>query len=149
MKIRYQVTDRSELDLIAPLWEKLREHQRVRSVHFEQHYTNRTWTKRKTELLTAKEIYIVLAKVDRDKIVGYCVSTLNDENTGTIESIYVEPEYRKEHIGDKLIQMALTWLDDNKATSKVLTVGVGNEEVLGFYSRYNLFPKTIKLEQLR
>ena len=51
MLIEYQEIDASSLDLVGPLWEKLRKHQEVLSKHFPQHYANRTWQARRPELL--------------------------------------------------------------------------------------------------
>ena len=147
--MQYLVIEKHSLDIIAPLWEKLKDHQRIRSTHFRDHYANRTWAKRKNELLSAKRLHVVLAKDEKDAIIGYCVSTISGDNTGTIESIYIEPVYRKNKIGDSFMKMALDWMNEQRVNNKVLTVGVGNEEVLGFYSRWGFFPRTIKLEQLR
>lgn len=47
------------------------------------------------------------------------------------------------------MQRALHWMDEMQAGTKILIVGVGNEEVLSFYSRYGFYPKHITVEQVK
>ena len=152
MKIQYLENDKQGLDLIGPLWEKLKEYQKVRSQHFPDHYAKRTFDQRKMDLLEKAEsgaLRIDLARdLDAGELVGYCVSTISGDGQGRIESIYVEPNYRQSGIGDNLMQKALHWLDGMQAKTKMLIVGAGNEGVFTFYSRYNFHPKHITLEQV-
>jgi ribosomal protein S18 acetylase RimI-like enzyme len=152
MMIAYTAKGKQDLDSIALLWDKLREHQRVLSLHFPQHYASRTWKRRKAELLQrAREggFHLdIVTDSKTKKIIGYCVSTISSDKQGQLESIYIEPEYRKAGIGDRLMQKALQWMEKNQTKTKTLIVGVGNEEVLSFYSRYGFFPKHITAEQV-
>ncbi len=145
--------DSSDLDSIASLWNKLREHQRNLSPHFPDHYEKRNWKSRKAELLQKSESggFHAVVAIDRSmkKIIGYCVSTISSDEQGCLESIYIDPEYRQSGIGDKLMRQALEWMDKKQAKTKTLTVGVGNERVLGFYSRYGFYPKLITVEQVK
>lgn len=152
MNIEYSEKDAADLELVEPLWQKLREHQRVRSPHFPQHYANRTWQARKAELLDKAGtggIRIDLARdSDSGELIAYCVSTVSYDKQGRLESIYVEPDYRKHGIGDNFMRKALAWMNHKQARAKTLIVGAGNEEVLTFYSRYGFYPKHITLEQV-
>lgn len=151
MTIEYREIDASALDLIGSLWEKLREHQGARSLHFAQHYSNRTWGTRKTELLEKAKtgaLCIDSAKdLDTRKVVAYCVSTVSSEGKGCLESIFVEPNYRGNGIGNSLMLRALDWMNNRQAKTVVLEVGVGNEAVIAFYNRYDFYPRTITLQQ--
>jgi diamine N-acetyltransferase len=151
--IKYAEKDGKDLDIIAPLWDKLREHQRIRSIHFSAHYEKRTWKRRKEELLQKSEsggFHLDVAIDSQTKqIVGYCVSVMSPDKQAQLESIYVEPTYRKSHIGDNLMQKALSWMNKMGAKTKTLIVGVGNEEVLSFYSHYGFYPKYITVEQVK
>lgn len=153
MKIQYSEKSKSELDLIAPLWNKLREYQQTRSLHFPQHYANRTWKRRKAELLRKSEsggFHLDIATDSHtNKIIGYCVSVISSDKQGHLESIYIEPEYHKNGIGDELMIRTLVWMNKKKVKTKTLIVGVGNEEVLTFYSRYGFCPKHIIVEQIK
>jgi ribosomal protein S18 acetylase RimI-like enzyme len=152
MTIEYVEKDKKDLDSFAPLWEKLREHQRIRSPHFAEHYARRTWKRRSAELLQKSEsggphVYIA-TYLDTKELIGYCVSIVSSDKQGQLESIYIEPNYRQSGIGDQLMRRALSWMNKMHAKTKTLTMGVGNEEVLTFYSRYGFYPKHIVVEQV-
>ncbi|MBI4267264.1 MAG: GNAT family N-acetyltransferase, partial [Chloroflexi bacterium] len=66
---------------------------------------------------------------------------------GCLESIFVESDYRGNDIGDTLMAKAIEWMNSKKVQTITLDVGVGNEEVLSFYSRYGFYPRTIVLQQ--
>lgn len=153
MNIEYDEISACDLDIVGPLWEKLRKHQQVRSQHFAQHYASRTWKARRGELLEKARtgaLHIDLAKdLDSGEVVAYCVSTVSSDGKGCLESIFVEPSYRANKVGDNLMRRALDWMSDKQATTIVLVVGVGNEAVLSFYSRYNFRPRSIILQRLR
>jgi GNAT superfamily N-acetyltransferase len=85
---------------------------------------------------------------DTGTLIGYCISTISAKKQGEIESIYVEPDYRRSGIGDIFMKRALSWMDIMSVNRKILGVGAGNEEVFGFYSRYNFYPRVHVLEQV-
>jgi ribosomal protein S18 acetylase RimI-like enzyme len=152
-KIEYIEGNEQALDSIRKLWEKLNEHHRIRSQHFSKHYSRRTFTMRKKELLEKSKsgaIHIDIAKdLDTGEFMGYCVSTISKDFRGEIDSIYVEADYRESGIGDKLMKIALQRMDDKQVKTRILQVGAGNEEVFAFYSSYNFYPRTIILEQIK
>ena len=41
----------------------------------------------------------------------------------------------------------MEWFEKNVAEKVVVSVGVGNEEVLEFYKSFGLLPRAIRLEQ--
>jgi len=151
MRIEYTENGPRGLDLVAPLWEKLRAYQQTLSRHFPGHYANRTWQARRAELLEKDwtgALHVHLAKdLDTGKTVGYCVSTVSQDGQGRLESIFIEPDYRNQGIGDNLMQRAVDWMNERQARTKMLIVGTGNEEVFNFYRRYRFYPKHVTLEQ--
>jgi ribosomal protein S18 acetylase RimI-like enzyme len=153
MKIEYQEIDAGALDLIGPLWQKLNEYHRVRSQHFANSFEKHTFDWRKKDLLeksNSGSLRIDLAKdLDTGELIGYCVSTISKDKQGEIDSIYVEPGYRQSGIGDYLMRRALRWMDDLSVAKKILRVGAGNEEVFEFHRKYDFYPRTIILEQVR
>ncbi len=153
MAIECVELDKREIDSIAPLWDKLRRHQRDRSPHFAAHYERRTWAARRVELLAkAGEggLHIDVARdTDTARLVGYCVSTVSAAGDGRLESIYLEPECRKLGLGGTLMKRALDWMAERRAVTRTLIVGAGNDEVLGFYARYGFYPKHITVEQVK
>jgi diamine N-acetyltransferase len=110
MKVVYLEKEVADLNLIEPLWYKLLEHHRIRSKHFTDHFLKMIWTNRKAGLLEKSASGHLRVDIARDSekglIVGYCVSTVSAIGQGEIESIFVEPEYRKVGIGDGLMQRA-------------------------------------------
>ena len=150
LEIKYTETDQCGLDSIEPLWLKLREHHKVRSKYFSKH--NITFATRKLGLLGKSQkgvLRIYLATdVDEGILVGYCVATVS-EGTGEVESIYVEEDYRHSGIADNLMKRAMAWMDKLSVTKRIIGVANGNEEVFGFYSRYNFYPKVTILEQIK
>lgn len=102
------------------------------------------------EKAKAGALHIDLAKdLDSGEVIAYSVSTVSSDGKGYLESIFVEPNYRENGIGDNLMRKALDWMNDTRAKTIVLEVGVGNEAVLSFYRRYNFHPRTIILQQAR
>ena len=153
MEIEYidYLDNEQGLNLIKPLWERLNECTGIHSQHFCRYYSGRTFEPRKKYFIETSKLgalHIDLAKdLETRELIGYCVSTISEDNRGVVESIYIEPNYRQHGIGGNLMGRALCWMDSLSVKSKTLSVAVGNEEVFRFYSHYNFYPKSIKLEQ--
>jgi hypothetical protein len=107
-KVKYIYGDQALLDQIKVLWEALNEHHRQRSPNFKEHYCEMTFEKRKVDLLKKAADGKMRVDVAVDEAtgqsVGYCVSSLNSEKTGEIESIFVNAAYRETGIGGSLIK---------------------------------------------
>jgi ribosomal protein S18 acetylase RimI-like enzyme len=88
---------------------------------------------------------------DRERYVGYCVSSLLKEKTGgiagEIESIFVKEAYRSCGIGSALVSRALGWFDENGSTRNRVSVSEGNEAVWIFYKKFGFYPRMTVLEQ--
>jgi ribosomal protein S18 acetylase RimI-like enzyme len=107
--------------------------------NFKEYYCGMSLEKRKTNLLKKAargEMRVDLA-VDEaaGQKVAYCVSSLNEEKTGEIESIFVNDTYKGLGIGDSLMKKALSWMDQKGAMAKIVEVGTGNEQAFNFYAR--------------
>jgi len=139
------------MDLIKTLWEKLNELHEELSQHNVAHFHGMTFKRRKDDLLKKSAggaLRIDLARdTETKELIGYCVTTINAENHGEIESIYIEPDYRRSGIGDTLMKKALKWLEENSVTRKIVGIAAGNEKVFEFYSRYGFYPRATILEQ--
>ena len=109
-----------------------------------------TWETRKTGLLEKAKtgaLLVALAK-EKDTLIGYCVSSVNNEKQGEVESIYIEKKYRKCGIGDHFMKTALKWMDDQGVQRKIVGVAVGNEEAFGFYEKYGFYPRVTVLRHI-
>ena len=151
-EIEYKVADYQGLDLIAPLWRKLLEHHARRSTHFSKQMAAITYEKRKNQLIEKSRDGALCIDLAYDKklskLIGYCVGTISKDSRGEVESIYVEPEYRRTGIADAMLKRCLAWMEENSVKKKVLVVAVGNEEVMPLYERHAFYPRAIIMEQV-
>ena len=147
----YLEGDERFLDAVEPLWRDLNEHHRKRSSYFADWFAGHTFDARKKTLLKRAGEGALLVELARDPgsgaNVGYCVTSLDADKKGEIESIYIIPEHRGRQIGDHFMQRALSWLDAQGALDISITVAHGNEEALGFYRRYGFYPRTYVLRR--
>ncbi|MDF2520580.1 MAG: GCN5-related N-acetyltransferase [Clostridia bacterium] len=137
---------------IEELWQKLNIHHMEGTQHFKEKFKEFTFEYRKKKLIDKAaegEIKVLLA-IDRDteRKIGYCVSTFNPEGTGEIESIFIDKEYRRLHIGDMLMEASLKWLESKTPKEIILTVAGGNEGVLDFYKKYGFYTTSVKLARM-
>ena len=136
-----------QLPVIKLLWEKLNALHLEDSVYFKEHYSTFTFEKRtlRWSKLAESDIIILIAKNTSENIVGYCVSTIHD-NEGEVDSIFVEAEYRKHNIGKQLVETSIEWLK-HKGCSKIkLGVSFGHESVFKFYQKLGFYPRMTMLE---
>jgi len=151
MKIIYIATDGKDLELITQLRQKQWQYHAERSPNFGKRIAQRSIKDVNTQLLEKASggLLLDLARdAETGDLVGYCLSSIDVEWHGEIESIYLEPEYRRHRIGYKLVERALNWMDKKGVSRKKLVVGAGNEEVLDFYRRFNFEVRSINMEQL-
>lgn len=150
--IKYVHGNQNMLDEIRALWEALNRCMYERSTYFKQHFAGMNFQKRKAELLEKATCGLLRVDLAVDeatgKTIGYLVSSLDSNKTGTVESIFINEEYRGIGIGDSLMRKVLAWMDQNGAETKVLEVTVGNEQAYGFYGRYGFLPRQTLLKQV-
>lgn len=146
------VTGSRELvDLVQPLWEKLNKHHEAKSIYFSDTYKNSTFANRKSRFINDESLNVKVDLIrdrETDSYIGYCISTLNSELVGEIDSLFIEEEYRKYGFGDKLMKNAIEWLEENNAKTKIIVVAEGNENVLDFYKRHGFYKRRVILEQI-
>ena len=147
------------LDRIEPLWNKLNDLHAERSTYFRETYSNTSFSQRKQALelkSVAGKLLVILAKIQGQEAVGYCVCSLNDPHSvmrpgkaGEIDSMFVLAAHRRRGLGRMFLKRAMDWFDENGADDVIAFVGVGNEEVLDFYKSFGLLPLAIRLERKR
>lgn len=149
--INYITTDGKDIGLIAGLREKTRQYHMERSAYFKKQFSKINIEEAYKQLLVnaVGGIRLDLVKdVEKNCLVGYCLATINREKQGEIGSIYIEPEYRRQHIGYKLMERALGWMDKQGVTKKILCIAAGNEDVVNFYRHFHFEVRTIVMEQV-
>lgn len=142
---------RELLDLVQPLWEKLNKHHEVNSKNFSDRFKNFKFEDRKSRFTKDNSLQVkidLIKDMEKGLYVGYCITTIDKELTGEIESLFVEQEYRKCGLGDKLMTSALEWLHNKQVKKKIIGVAEGNENALEFYKRYGFCKRKIILEQI-
>jgi len=142
MKIAYGTIGLERRNAIKPLWEKLNEHHRLSSPHFSNYYERFTFEKRCEKFRNDDlAVRIEVATDDtRSQYAGYCISTIDGNGRGEIDSLFVEEDYRGEGIGDTLVRSALSWFDGEGAAVRSIVVAAGNDEAAAFYERYGFYP---------
>lgn len=152
MSIELWVTDHSNLSLIQPLWERLRDHHAAVSGHFAEQIRKNTFESRSEELLSKAaqgRLHLVLARdALSGELAGYCVSTVTATAgyVGEIDSIYIRDEYRGQGAGDALMRQTLGWLRELRADPIRISVLFGNEGAIRFYERYGFYPRAYVLQ---
>ena len=140
-----------DLDLVKPLWEKLNVLHESLSPDFKERFQSMNWVKRKSTLISKSGKLFLEFAIDNknNKIIGYCISTIEKENekVGEIDSIFVEKEHRKTGIGKQLMDNAINWLILQKTETQKLLVGVGNESVIDYYKQFDFCPLHIVLQR--
>ncbi len=138
------------LDFVQPLWEKLNKYHEVHSKTFPEKFRQQTFATRKSKFLNDENVDLKIDLV-KDKetniYIGYCISTVNREGIGEVDSLYIEQDYRKFGLGDKFMTKALEWLEHKQVKTKIIGVAEGNDAALDFYKRYNFYTRRIILEQ--
>jgi len=90
---------------------------------------------------------VELARDEIGRIIGYCVSSINSEMVGEVDSIYVTISARGLGIGTELMVGAMKWMDTLGVKRRVLMTIVGNEDVHEFYRKFGFYPKSVLLER--
>lgn len=108
--------DIREIGLIKPLWEQLNSIHYDKSVYFKSRYEKFTFDKRMESIYKKAQKGII--KIDllfdnnKGNYIGYGLSSIEGD-LGEIESIFIEKEYRKLGLGDKLMNNTLVWFQSN------------------------------------
>jgi diamine N-acetyltransferase len=140
------------LDRIAPLWHELRAHHATVSPTWRENVLSFTFEYRKAYFLkkSAKGLLVLLAIADDDvdAPVGYCVSSISEDNAGEIDSLYVRESHRRRGIAGRLITDSMDWLKRNAVKSIVVEVLSGNDEAVHLYEKFGFYPRITRLRHI-
>lgn len=142
------------IELIKPLWKKLRMYHEEKSIHFKRDFSELTFEKRIEKIKEKAEkngkVKILIAQDSSSKNnIGYCIGSVTSDNRGDVDSLFVLKDYRNYRVGDKLLREIIKWLEENKVDEIYIGVASGNEEVFGFYENYGFYPVVTKLKRPR
>ncbi len=148
--IRCELVSPPDLDIIEPLWEKIKKHHQSISPNFSEKYQESDFKTRKMELMAKSsggKLRLELAEdISQEKYIGYCISSISSQGQGEIDSIFVEEDYRSLGIGHELVKRALHWMESECVEDLKIVVAVGNEELLPFYQSFGFYPRHMILE---
>jgi ribosomal protein S18 acetylase RimI-like enzyme len=146
--ITITVLDKKDLDRVRPLWEELNSLHKGVSTHFAAEFAGFSFEERKQRLLGKDKLLILLCVENSSgRNIGYSIASITKNGEGELDSIYIKPAYRKEHMGSKLMKKSLEWFAQEKITNIEILVAHGNEQVLPFYQKFGFFPRTYKLKR--
>ncbi|ULO08536.1 GNAT family N-acetyltransferase [Paenibacillus sp. 19GGS1-52] len=150
MKIEYFDTNQASLELIKTLWERLRDHHISLSTHFSEQIASNTFEKRSKDLREKSiqgQVKIILAQESETKsLIGYCISSIDKEGQGEIDSIYILDEFRGKGVGNILMERTLNWIKNQGIKNICISVLLGNEQAIKFYEKYGFYPRTYLLK---
>lgn len=152
-RVRFIAGNEDFLDIIEPLWEELNKHHQKLSPYFKEEYQTMNFARRKATLLVKAaegKLRIDIAEdSDEKKAVGYCISSVDKDGQGEIDSLFIKTAYRGGGVGDVLVRRALAWFDEHQISNQSIHVAVGNETAFGFYARYGFLPRQTILKLKR
>ena len=132
----------NEIKLIKPFWKLLNSIRFDKSIYFKSKYEELTFEKRLESVYEkaqkGKIKFNMLLDSNNESYIGYSLSSIED-NSGQIESIYIDAKYRKIGLGGKLMKNALSWFKSNDITDIQINVVYANVEALLFYERYGFY----------
>ncbi len=149
--VLYRTTGYDEIEIIRPLWEQLNAYHHAKASRFREHYEQMTFEDRRSHFSRLHESGHLRLDLAQDKktgrYIGYCVSSVSPENTGEIESLFIDRKFRSAGIGTALITRSLGWMESLGAVRKRVSVGDGNESAWAFYRKFGFYPRMTVLEQ--
>jgi ribosomal protein S18 acetylase RimI-like enzyme len=147
MKITIKESDISHIDELQYLWEGLRDYHNTLSKRTGP-VTFQDRAKQFREKSIDGKLYILVAHdEEEDRKIGYCISSIINTNEGEIDSLFILDEYRSHGIGDSFVIRTMEWFEQNHIKDIKIAVQYENEAVLGFYRKYDFFPRSIILKK--
>jgi ribosomal protein S18 acetylase RimI-like enzyme len=148
-EVRISTARSDESEALARLWVRLAENQQAYGSHLlpdenRQHI-------RETVVRHIVSDTLLVAR-DED-IVGFVMFTMEtasyrqDTVRGIIENIYVEPEYRSDGLGERLLGAGEEELAQRGAEAITLEVMADNEKARQFYRRQGYEPHRVEVEK--
>jgi ribosomal protein S18 acetylase RimI-like enzyme len=155
--VRIESPDTDAADRIADLWVRLAEDQQQHGSHLKSEANREDITENITRSIVGDGLRVARAEADDDvesgTVLGFVMFTIDigpfetDVTRGTIENIYVEPEYRNQGVGAALLSAAEDALAERGADVVKLEVMGNNEDARRFYGGRGYEPHRVQLEK--
>lgn len=139
----------ADIYIIKELWESLNRQHYERSKNFKEHYEKQTFEQRcsKFTRLPDEDVLIEAALDGAGRPVGYCICSI-ERGSGELDSLYIEPDYRKNSLGSVIARHGIDWLKSRGCAEIRVSVADGNESVFPFYEGLG-FCKRLTVFQLK
>ena len=137
--------NRDEIGAIKALWESLNAYHLSRSTHFKSHFSNFTFEKRMGDLNKRDRLVVYVAE-DKNEKIGYCIASV-DSLVGEIDSLFIKAKHRRQGVGEELMALALTWLEEQNCATIRVSIAEGNECALDFYRRFGFAERLIVMQR--
>lgn len=139
-----------QLDVIRFLWEELRDHHAALDWAFAHEMNGMEFAERKRgwlQLETDGLLRIETASACEDqRLVGYCVSKIDNTAVGEIDSMYVTPAFRRRGIAGQFIRRSLAWFTESGIWRQRVVVAAENPEATALYEKFGFLPRTITMQ---
>ena len=151
--------DADAVEEIADLWVDLAAEQRTVGSHLRAEENRGTITENLRRPVAADGLYVAVADdgddyvADAGTILGFVMFNAGNDllatstTRGTIENLYVRPDYRDSGIGSELIATAERKLAARGVEAVKLEVLADNEAARRFYRRHGYEPHRVQLEK--
>lgn len=135
-----------DIELIKDLWERNRDYHRDKSEHFKCKYEHAEFHGRMRQFESdAKDGSKITIAENEGKIVGYCISTIND-GIGEIGSLHVLETERGKGTGKILMGRHMEWLKEKKCLEIKVAVMTDNEGAIEFYRMLGFKPDILYMQ---
>lgn len=152
-QFQYHTGGVEQLDLIRPLWERLKEHEASLPGHFAGEFSGHNFLDRRAAFIEkgkSSGVFIDLVSLaGTRKFIAYAISTLSPEKHGEIENIFVHEDYRGYGLGSELMRRVLARMDGLGAVRKSVVILCENHAATRFYGHFGFCPRTTTLVQLK
>jgi ribosomal protein S18 acetylase RimI-like enzyme len=143
--ITYKTGSIELIDEIESLWEAQRDYHGDVSTYFGDKFYSLKFDARKRSLTEEEKEKFLIIAYDENPI-GYCISTVDKKKSAEIFSLYVNPKYRGQKIGEKIMDTSMAWIYEKEPSKIHLSVAIGNESVMKFYEKFGFRPFTVAME---
>lgn len=141
----YEIGSFELLDRVEELWYELNSYHEINSKYFKEKFISFDFDKRRN-IFKEKNIWIKMVVDKETKIdLGYIIASIDKNNIGEIESIYLKSSLRGMQIGELIMNDGLTWMKSNNPKNIVVGVSYGNERAFKFYEKFGFYPKVTLL----
>jgi ribosomal protein S18 acetylase RimI-like enzyme len=157
--VNVQRPDTDVAETVTNLWVELAEEQRCVGSHLRAVENRDTIGDNVRRAIVADGLYVAVATADDDfdaepdTVLGFVMFNAGKEllattaTRGTIENLYVRPEYRDRGIGAELMTTAEEKLAARGVDAVKLEVLAENEAARRFYRRHGYDPHRVQLEK--